>query len=123
MEQKNATTRRNFILSGAAAAISGGVILAMSGCNMKKGDKQVKLEKKFPQGSIILFQGDSITDMGRERKNQNINDLRAMGAGYPAHISGHLLTEYPQQQYKIYTRGISGNKVFQLQKCRFCFLY
>ena len=49
MEHKNTTTRRNFILSGAAAAISGGVMLTVSGCNTKKNDKQVKLEKKYPK--------------------------------------------------------------------------
>ncbi|MCK5852702.1 SGNH/GDSL hydrolase family protein [bacterium] len=111
MDHNHNTTRRNFILSGAAAAIGGSALFTVSGCDMNKKNIQ---QKKFPKGSTILFQGDSITDMGRDRKNHNPNDLRALGAGYPSHISGHLLGQHPEQAYNIYNRGISGNKVFQL---------
>jgi len=113
MEQKSKTSRRNFILTG-AAAISGTALLTMTGCDTQKNGQQTPVMKKFPKGSVILFQGDSITDMHRDRKNLNPNNIGAMGYGYPAHISGYLLMEQAKQQYKIYNRGISGNKVFQL---------
>ena len=53
----------------------------------------------------ILFQGDSITDAGRSRED----DMNA-GLGYPTLIKGELGYEYPNQ-YIMYNRGISGNRV------------
>ena len=110
----NKTSRRNFILKGAAAVAGGSALLSMGGCNTQKNKRKAASMKTFPKGSVILFQGDSITDMHRDRKNGDANNLGAMGYGYPAHISGYLLAEQAQQSYKIYNRGISGNKVFQL---------
>ncbi len=53
----------------------------------------------------ILFQGDSITDAGRSRED----DMNA-GIGYPTLVKGELGFEYPNQ-YIMYNRGISGNRV------------
>ncbi len=53
----------------------------------------------------ILFQGDSITDAGRSRED----DINA-GIGYPTLVKGELGFEYPNQ-YIMYNRGISGNRV------------
>jgi lysophospholipase L1-like esterase len=65
--------------------------------------------------STILFQGDSITDAGRDRKSEgNANDSNALGKGYVYSIATQLLAESPGDGLKIYNRGISGNKVFQL---------
>lgn len=72
--------------------------------------------KKIPlaKNEVVLFQGDSITDAGRARENSNINDQKALGHGYAYLSSADLLNDYPQKQLKIYNRGISGNKVYQL---------
>ncbi len=37
-----------------------------------------------------------------------------MGKGYAYQISSHLLGEHPKKKLRIYNRGISGHKVFQL---------
>ena len=60
---------------------------------------------------MILFQGDSITDAGRDRKAGGPNESGALGRGYPSMIAGALLADYPQLQLKVFNRGISGNKV------------
>jgi len=66
-------------------------------------------------GDVILFQGDSITDAGRDRgREDSANDVRALGMGYAFLASSHLLFEHADANLKIYNRGISGNKVFQL---------
>jgi lysophospholipase L1-like esterase len=63
----------------------------------------------------MLFQGDSITDAGRDRKREgNANDARAMGRGYVFMAASRLLADHAGAGLKIYNRGISGNKVFQL---------
>ena len=71
--------------------------------------------KDLPKGSTILFQGDSITDAGRERGAYYANDYGGMGQGYVRHIVTELLAKHPDKDLKIYNRGISGHKVYQLR--------
>lgn len=63
---------------------------------------------------IILFQGDSITDAGRNRDEKAPNNSRALGSGYAFLAASKLLHDHPDKNLQIYNRGISGNKVFQL---------
>jgi lysophospholipase L1-like esterase len=65
----------------------------------------------LPEGAVILLQGDSITDAGRNRNRGNANDATGLGRGYPYLLGGALLADYPKLQLKVYNRGISGNKV------------
>lgn len=98
--------RRQFI--GSALA-SGGVLAAASAC--PKPVLAAERAPKLPEGAVILLQGDSITDAGRNRKSTRANDAAALGRGYPCLLGGALLADYPKLQLKIYNRGISGNKV------------
>jgi lysophospholipase L1-like esterase len=66
------------------------------------------------EGDVVLFQGDSITDAGRDKKNANANEARALGTGYALFLAAQLLARRADAGLKIYNRGISGNKVFQL---------
>lgn len=64
----------------------------------------------------ILFQGDSITDAGRSRDNDNDR-----GTGYPTLVSAELGFKYPNE-YKFINKGISGNRIVDLYariKCDF----
>ncbi len=69
---------------------------------------------EIPTTLTILFQGDSITDAGRDRSWYYANDPRGMGGGYVYQIVSHLLGTHPEKEWRYYNRGISGNKVFQL---------
>lgn len=69
---------------------------------------------KLKEDSVILFQGDSITDAGRTKANPDINSPKSLGTGYAALIAARLLVDNPNKKLKVYNRGISGNKVFQL---------
>ncbi len=73
-------------------------------------------QAKIAPGSTILFQGDSITDAGRDRKHNGANVGRGLGDGYPMLIASKLLAEYPQAKLRIYNRGVSGNKVPDLDR-------
>jgi lysophospholipase L1-like esterase len=64
--------------------------------------------------NIILFQGDSITDSGRNKEDNSINNPKSLGSGYPMLAGAALLEKYSPLSLKIYNKGISGNKVFQL---------
>ena len=54
---------------------------------------------------LILFQGDSITDCGRERE-----DITSTGDGYPNMVKGQLGYEKPGE-YEFINKGISGNRI------------
>ena len=57
---------------------------------------------------VILFQGDSITDCGRDRKVGG-----SLGNGYPRYVSADLGFENPGE-YEFLNRGISGNRIVDL---------
>lgn len=57
----------------------------------------------------ILFQGDSITDAGRDR-----NDPHHLGNGYPKFAAELLREQYPQQTFEFLNFGISGNRTWDL---------
>lgn len=57
---------------------------------------------------VILFQGDSITDAGRNRDRSD-----SLGQGYPSLVSATLGLDFPVD-YKFYNKGISGNRVLDL---------
>lgn len=75
-----------------------------------------RLDTELKKSDVILFQGDSITDVGRDRKNQSANRGRSFGNGYPMLIASNLLRDHADLDLKIYNRGISGNKVPDLDR-------
>lgn len=60
------------------------------------------------ENKIILFQGDSITDCGRDRSK-----LDGCGTGYPYLAKAHLYANFPGK-YTVYNKGISGNRIVDL---------
>ena len=56
----------------------------------------------------ILFQGDSITDVGRNRERHDM-----LGWGYPRLIEAQMGFDYPGE-YHFQNRGIGGNRVLDL---------
>ena len=67
------------------------------------------------QCKTFLFQGDSITDCGRDRSAEAIaNHPQALGPGYAGIIAGGLLSDYPSRELQVFNRGISGNRVVDL---------
>ena len=57
----------------------------------------------------ILFQGDSVTDAGRDRR-----DFHQMGKGYPGYAEQHLREDHPDLPLTFINLGISGNRTDQL---------
>jgi lysophospholipase L1-like esterase len=63
---------------------------------------------------VILFQGDSITDAGRNKEAKDPNVQNALGGGYAFLAAAEILNSFAAKSLKVYNKGISGNKVFQL---------
>ena len=57
----------------------------------------------------ILFQGDSITDAGRDYRNYH--DL---GPGYPKYAAAGIRAAHPDKDFEFINLGISGNRTSQL---------
>jgi lysophospholipase L1-like esterase len=121
MAERNGDTvsRRDFIKTCTAAIATGGAIttLLLPGCSdgIISGPSSPGSRSIIKKNGIILFQGDSITDAGRDKAREGKpNDANAFGKGYVYLIAAQLLADRAGDNLKIYNRGISGNKVFQL---------
>lgn len=106
-------TRRKFLetITGATLGSLGSGLFLTS--NAQTGESSNAFHS-IPKGATILFQGDSITDAGRDKDNKRSNDPWALGVGYAFLASAHLRHSMPGHSLECYNRGISGNKVFQL---------
>lgn len=104
------SSRRNFLkkaaLSGAMAISLQEIVAAAMPADIKK--------VTIKPGSTILFQGDSITDAGRDRDEKSPNHSGALGKGYAFLAAAELMYQHAGKDIKIYNKGISGNKVYQL---------
>lgn len=104
-------SRRMFIgksLAGAAlAACTSGAVSAPDGLPQTP-------KIKIAPNDVILFQGDSITDAGRNRDDRAPNSSHALGNGYAFLSAARLLHQHAEQRITVFNRGISGNKVHQL---------
>ena len=57
----------------------------------------------------LLFQGDSITDAGRNR-----DDFHDLGNGYPKYAAAYLREKMPDTEFEFIDLGISGNQTKDL---------
>ena len=64
--------------------------------------------------SRIVFYGDSITDAGRDRAAARPNEN--LGSGYAALAAAQLNAQYPAWGLEFWNRGISGNRVYDLEE-------
>ncbi len=102
---------RRDLLGGGLAAL-GGVGLAGVAEASPLGASSASL---VDPGDVVLFQGDSITDAGRSRAQAaKPNAQPGMGGGYAWLAGAGLLVRRPKDDLRVFNRGISGNKVFQL---------
>ncbi len=57
----------------------------------------------------VLFQGDSITDAGRDKRN-----YFDLGPGYPGYAAESIKNNHPELDFEFINLGISGNRTCQL---------
>lgn len=92
-------SRREFLLAATSAA-------ALACASSRSGT---------PAGSVVVFQGDSITDGGRDRTILEPNNEAAFGSSYAALLMRDIRAAHPAVPWRFYNRGISGNKLPDLQ--------
>ncbi|MEW4528112.1 SGNH/GDSL hydrolase family protein [Maioricimonas sp. JC845] len=107
------TSRRTFFSQAALGAA--GLAAAGQLARTATAADDAPSKSLIGENDVILFQGDSITDAGRDRKTAGqANHQAALGKGYAWMAAAELLTSHPDAGLQIYNRGISGNKVYQL---------
>lgn len=107
----NQKSRRNFVKKmtlGATAALCIPDIVSAAFAQTER--KPLRLHPD----SIVLFQGDSITDWRRKKTDLSANSAPALGLGYVFSAATQLMYSYPQYHLQVFNRGVSGNKVYQL---------
>lgn len=107
-------TRRDFLLKSAVGLTA----LCMPGLAVNAGtlisgkSDRILLRKK----DRILYQGDSITDAGRDKGMSRPNYGKGMGKGYALLSASKILDEHPDMDLKFYNRGISGDTIVKLKE-------
>ncbi len=66
---------------------------------------------KLKENARIVFQGDSITDAGRDREKDS-----SMGAGYVFMLTAMLAAKYPDKNPSFINRGMGGDTVQTLHE-------
>lgn len=103
--------RRNFIRNTSLAGIS---LLGIPGIVNAAMPAKNSSTIKLSTNDKILFQGDSITDAGRNKDKDGFNDSSILGGGYVFLAAAELLHSHADKNLQVYNKGISGNKVYQL---------
>jgi lysophospholipase L1-like esterase len=109
-------SRREFVRAGVGVTAAGfAALTAVDGLLADENEAATKPGKSLiAPGETILFQGDSITDVARDRNVGEPNVQRALGGGYAWLAAAEMLVDMPDAGLKIFNRGVSGNKVYQL---------
>ncbi len=110
--ESNINSRRSFIKKAAVGSLAAISIPSIVSASAQKAKKIKGIG--LTNNQIILFQGDSITDAGRSRKDTGYNTGQGLGSGYALLAAAAMLNKHAPLNLKIYNRGISGNKVYQL---------
>ena len=113
-----APSRREFIQTSAGAAALGGLSWATTlHADEEHSSQENPAMPQIRPNDTILFQGDSITDVRRDRATASEpNKKSPLGNGYAWLAAAALLVDRPSDQLQIFNRGISGDKVPDLEK-------
>jgi lysophospholipase L1-like esterase len=95
-------SRREFFALAAAAT-------ALAACDRDTSPVATRVT-----AATVLFQGDSITDDGRDRSVTAPNAPAGLGAGYPLLVSAGVLGAPSRGAWSFYNRGVSGNTMRDL---------
>ena len=89
-------TRRDFVT--AASALAGAALLPTAAA-------AGRAPAGSTDGTVVLFQGDSITDAGRDRGVADPNSASALGSGYPLLVASAALAAHPDRGLRFYNRS------------------
>lgn len=104
---KKTANRRDFLRLASAAGLAGMSLPVLASAD------STPTGLTLPRGLVFVFQGDSITDGNRGRSD---DPNHILGHGYCFAAASRIGADFPQQQFRFFNRGISGNTVGDLAK-------
>jgi lysophospholipase L1-like esterase len=108
-------SRREFFVAGVGVTAAAMTAIAAMDAAAEETRSSSSIGKSLIEpGKTILFQGDSITDVNRKRDDHDANSQAALGNGYAWLAAAQLSVDRPDDGLKIFNRGVSGDKVYQL---------
>lgn len=110
-DARHAPDRRHFLRQTLLGAGVGSFLPGLMA--ITPGEKSA-LSTSSQEAQVVVFQGDSITDAGRSKDDQEPNKPHSLGNGYVALAAAQLLGEKPGVDWQCYNRGTSGHKVHEL---------
>ena len=114
-DSSDSLSRRRFLAVAAAtaAATAATGACASSGANPSVNPSVVsgRYNGMAGKGGVVLFQGDSVTDNGRNRNAAGANNAGALGNGYPLMVAAGVMRDDPHSPWQFFNRGVSGNKI------------
>ncbi len=108
---ENQLSRRDLL----HASVAAGAAVALGAAMNETSAAEQPSKPTLKPGSVILFQGDSITDAGRNRRSIGPNNANGLGNGYPFLLACDLLRDHSTAKLQVFNRGVSGHKVPDLQ--------
>ena len=84
-------SRRDFLKKGALAGFSALMIPEIAKAAVKENTSVHAPKINLKKDCVILFQGDSITDCGRDRNSNRCNTMEQFGSGYVLFTATQLL--------------------------------
>ncbi len=89
--------------------IASGIILYIAWIRIQVTEESLLNNMIIRPGMRILFQGDSVTDAGRDRARSD-----HLGCGYPQFIAGWFTIVHPTAKVTFVNRGVSGDRLSDL---------
>lgn len=105
-------TRRDFLNTIIASTLTAAGGALFSSTRTTIGESASEEYSVLDKNATVLFQGDSITDWGRDKSDENPNS--GLGHGYALFAAAYLRHKLPKHNLQCYNRGVGGDKVFQL---------
>jgi hypothetical protein len=96
MENQN-NNRRSFIKKAALGGLMAVSIPEILSAAMSEGGAK---KNTLMKDNVILFQGDSITDSGRNKEDNSFNTAKVLGSGYPMLTGAALLEKHASLNLK-----------------------
>src|SRR2546428_7502296 len=100
-------TRRDFVT--AASALAGAALLPAAAT-------AGRAPAGAADGTVVLFQGDSITDAGRDRGVADPNSAGPLRSGYPLLVAPAPPAAPPARRLRFFQRGGMGQQVAGLAR-------
>lgn len=108
-------SRRRFLAVAAATAAATAATGACASSGAKPAVNPSVVSGRYNgmagKGGVVLFQGDSVTDNGRNRTAAGANNAGALGNGYPLMVAAGVMRDDPHSPWQFFNRGVSGNKI------------